>query len=55
MDTVTQCPSHSTGAGFQLFGLLIQTIMQSQCNISPSSFWPEDYGPELIKNGDYFI
>lgn len=47
----SNCPSQSVGAVNQLFGLLVQTVLTSQCAISPNSMWPKDYGPTAIQNG----
>lgn len=56
MDAITSpCQAHSVGASNQLFGLLIQTILASQCAISPPDMWPKDYGPEAIEKGKYFL
>lgn len=46
-----ECAAQSVGPANQLFGLLIQTLLVAQCNISPSNKWPEDYGEELLKTG----
>lgn len=46
-----QCASQSSGAVNQLFGLLIQTILAAQCNVSPDHMWPEDYGVTALKKG----
>lgn len=51
MEGLGQCASHSVGAANQLFGLLIQTILAAQCNISPPGMWPEDFGPKAINDG----
>lgn len=51
MDSTTlQCASQSVGPANQLIGLLIQTILSAHCSISPSTLWPEDYGPKFINN-----
>lgn len=56
MDAITSpCQAHSVGASNQLFGLLIQTILASQCAISPPDMWPKDHGPEAIEKGKYFL
>lgn len=52
MDGLGQCTSQSVGASNQLFGMLIQTILAAQCNISPPGMWPNDYGPKAIKEGN---
>lgn len=46
-----QCAAQSVGPANQLFGLLIQTILASQCAISPPNFWPEDYGEKFCTEG----
>lgn len=52
MDTLlSQCASHSVGPANQLFGILIQTLLAAQCNISPPEMWPKDYGPTAIEKG----
>lgn len=54
METLTaQCAAHSIGPANQLFTLLLQTILQAQCSISPPDKWPADYGPTAIEKGDY--
>ncbi|KAJ6636426.1 Glucose dehydrogenase [FAD, quinone], partial [Pseudolycoriella hygida] len=47
----SQCATQSVGPANQLFGLLIQTILAAQCNISPPEMWPKDYGPTAIEKG----
>lgn len=52
MEALTsQCATQSVGPANQLFGLLIQTILAAQCNISPPEMWPKDYGPTAIEKG----
>lgn len=46
-----ECAARSFGPANQLFGLLIQTIVASQCTISPNSMWPKDYGDTLSSKG----
>lgn len=59
MDAIgSQCASQSSGAVNQLFGLLVQTILAAQCNLSPEYMWPNDYGATAIQKGKaktYFI
>lgn len=45
------CAAQSVGPSNQLFGLLLQTILTAQCNISPPDFWPKDYGPIATETG----
>lgn len=51
MDALGQCATHSVGPANQLFGLLIQTLLSAQCNLSPPDMWPEDFGPTAVANG----
>lgn len=46
-----ECAVQSVGPANQLFGLLVKTILASQCAISPASMWPEDYGEKLLSKG----
>lgn len=54
MESFTQCANHSVGPANQLFGLLLQTLVQAQCSISPPDMWPKDYGPTAIEKGNYY-
>lgn len=47
----TECPSQSIGPVNQLFSILVNTLLASQCAISPESLWPSDYGPTAIEQG----
>lgn len=49
--TTSACPSQSIGPVNQLFTLLIQTILSSQCAISSHSKWPQDYGRTALREG----
>lgn len=49
--SLQQCASHSTGAGVQLFASLVQTLMATQCAISPPEMWPADYGKIALEKG----
>lgn len=51
MEGLSQCATHSVGPANQLFGLLLQTLVQAQCSISPPEMWPKDYGPTAIEKG----
>lgn len=51
MDNVFQCADQSVGPANHLFSLLMQTLIQAQCSISPPDMWPKDYGPIAIENG----
>lgn len=51
MDGISQCSAESLGTASQLFSLLIQTLIQAQCSISPPALWPKDYLPTAIENG----
>lgn len=46
-----QCANHSAGPANQLFGLLLQTLVQAQCSISPPEMWPKDYGQIALEKG----
>lgn len=46
-----ECAARSTGAGNQLFSLLIQSIIAAQCSISPRSMWPNNYGDTISSQG----
>lgn len=46
-----QCASQSIGPATQLFALLIQTIISSQCSISAPELWPQDHGPKALESG----
>lgn len=46
-----ECAAHSVGPANQLFGLLIQTLLAAQCNISPPDMWPTDYGETILQTG----
>lgn len=46
------CSAPSIGPANQLFASLVQTILATQCAISPSSLWPEDYGASVFENGE---
>lgn len=35
----------------QLFSVLIQSLLVSQCEISPDAQWPEDYGSIAVSEG----
>lgn len=48
---LSQCSVQSVGAGAQLFLSLIQTLIASQCAISPEQMWPRDYGKTSVKKG----
>lgn len=56
LSAISQCASHSIGPANQLFGLLIQAILATQCSISPPNLWPEDYGEKFVeKSMDFAI
>lgn len=38
------CSAQSVGSANQLFATLIQTLLATQCSISPQAMWPDDYG-----------
>lgn len=46
-----QCANQSAGLVNQFYGLLINTLLLSQCSISPENMWPNDYGQVAIKQG----
>ncbi|XP_075155817.1 glucose dehydrogenase [FAD, quinone]-like [Haematobia irritans] len=43
-----QCSIPSVGAVNTLVSLLIQGILEAQCNISKKELWPQDYGDEVL-------
>lgn len=45
------CAATSVGTANQLFLTLIQSLTIAQCNISPPSKWPKDYGKTAKKHG----
>lgn len=45
------CAAHSVGIANQQFLLLVQTIIQTQCQLSPPSMWPQDFGPTALEHG----
>lgn len=47
----TSCSSQSVGPVNQSFNLLLQFLLAAQCEISPESIWPPDYGPTAEKYG----
>lgn len=52
MEALTSsCLAQSHGASNQIFTLLIQTLLATQCAISPSEKWPKDYGPTAMAEG----
>lgn len=52
MDLCTKnCSYQSVGPVNQVFGLLVQTLLASQCSISPDYKWPPDFGPAAEKYG----
>lgn len=50
MDGSLQCPEQSTGAVSTILQVLIQTLLASQCALSPSTEWPEDFGPKFLRH-----
>lgn len=48
---IRECALQSAGFTNIYFNLLLQTIIQAQCNLSPPEKWPNDFGPSAIKNG----
>lgn len=48
------CAAQSVGAGNQLFLALIQTILTTQCSLSPADKWPRDCGGAQAYEGVYF-
>lgn len=51
MEAVSPCAAQSFGPVNQLFGLLLQTLIKSQCDLSPPDMWPKDYGPTAVEKG----
>ncbi|GAB0093747.1 hypothetical protein DMENIID0001_089210 [Sergentomyia squamirostris] len=47
------CVTHLTGPGSvnQYMGLLLNSLLVSQCSISPPEMWPTDYGDIAIQDG----
>lgn len=45
------CAAQSVGVANGLFGLLVQTLIASQCSIAPSDRYPPDYGPVAMEKG----
>ncbi|XP_059619955.1 glucose dehydrogenase [FAD, quinone]-like [Phlebotomus argentipes] len=48
---VVPCATHSAGPANQLIALLINTLLTSQCALSPPEMWPQDYGPTILEKG----
>lgn len=46
-----QCAARSVGVTNNLFGIMLQTVLLSQCNISPVDKWPRDFGKRAMKGG----
>lgn len=52
MDTIASpCQAQGLGTSNQIFGLLLQTILATQCSISPPSMWPKDQLSQGLENG----
>lgn len=51
MEALSPCTAQSFGPVNQLFGLLLQTLVKNQCNISPPDMWPTDFGPTAVEKG----
>lgn len=47
------CAAHSAGPVNGIFGILLQTVLASQCGLFPNDRWPRDYGPTALKNGKF--
>ncbi|GAB0093749.1 glucose dehydrogenase [Sergentomyia squamirostris] len=45
------CAAQSVGPANQLIGLLINTLLASQCSLSPPEMWPKDYAPTALEKG----
>lgn len=43
--------AQSVGTASSLATNFFGVLMTLYCNISSSNIWPEDYGPEALKNG----
>lgn len=55
MDAIASpCQAQSLGTSNQIFGLLLQTLLATQCSISPPAMWPNDYLSEALQNGKTF-
>lgn len=49
MDLYQQCASYSTGSANAFLGIVLQTVLVSQCGLNPDQFWPNDFGPSALK------
>lgn len=47
------CESKSVGPVNQLFSVLFESLLLSQCAISPENVWPKDYGPTALAEGTH--
>lgn len=47
------CPATSIGASYQLFGLLLNTILSSYCNLRTN--WPDNYANSFETDGNILI
>lgn len=52
MDAAAKCAAESIGTVNLLYGLLLQTIIASQCGLSSKELWPKDYGPTALAEGN---
>lgn len=53
MEAISQGTTHSLGPTNQIFSLLLQTILQTQCSISPPDLWPKDFKPYALENSKF--
>lgn len=51
MEALSPCSDQSFGPVNQLFGLLIQSLIKSQCSLAAPELWPKDYGPTALEKG----
>ena len=45
------CAAQSVGAGNNLFGTLLQTLLAAYCALTPADRFPKDYGPTALEKG----
>lgn len=47
----SQCAAKSIGFANNVFGLMLQTFVASQCSLAPSDKWPKDYADVAMNGG----
>ncbi|XP_065365833.1 glucose dehydrogenase [FAD, quinone]-like [Calliphora vicina] len=50
-EALGQCSLNSVGSMNTFVGVLIQSLLATQCQISPASYWPLDYAAEALEIG----